>query len=345
MTPSAAPVFHIRPIDPAEYARETDLVHAAYAAGPYRDELANDEAWAATEQDSAGRDAAGRILVAVAGDTLVGAVTVLRGGSAFAKLAGAGEAELRLISVAPESQGKSLGAALTRAGVELALRWGSTVVRLDTGVKNPAAGLYERLGFERAPELDARLDEMSYGSSLSYVYPLQSRADVRVREIRAEEIAEVSELVLAAYRDDYAALPDGYLAEIANVADRVAQHQVWVAEEVATGELLGTVTTPRPGESLSDVARPGEMDLRLLGVAGRARGRGIGSLIMRHGLQLARIRGNSRVVLNTSTEMVAAYELYERMGFTRLPEREFDIERPDGTAFRLLAYGIDATAG
>ena len=43
--------------------------------------------------------------------------------------------------------------------------------------------------------------------------------------------------------------------------------------------------------------------------------------------------------------MVAAYELYERMGFTRLPEREFDIERPDGTAFRLLAYGIDATAG
>ena len=80
MTPSAAPVFHIRPIDPAEYARETDLVHAAYAAGPYRDELANDEAWAATEQDSAGRDAAGRILVAVAGDTLVGAVTVLRDG-------------------------------------------------------------------------------------------------------------------------------------------------------------------------------------------------------------------------------------------------------------------------
>ncbi|MBC9937460.1 MULTISPECIES: GNAT family N-acetyltransferase [unclassified Leucobacter] len=345
MTPSAAPVFHIRPIDPAEYARETDLVRAAYAAGPYRDELAHDEAWAATEQDSAGRDAAGRILVAVAGDRLVGAVTVLRGGSAYAKLAGAGEAELRLLSVAPESQGAGLGAALTRAGMELALSWGSTVVRLDTGVKNPAASLYERLGFERTPELDARLDEMSYGSSLSYVYPLQGRADVCVREIRAEEISAVSELVLAAYRDDYAGLPDGYLAEIANVAERVAQHQVWVAAERATGVLLGTVTTPRPGETLSEVARPGEMDLRLLGVAGRARGRGIGSLLMRHGLRLARIRGNSRVVLNTSTDMVAAYELYERMGFARMPEREFDIERPDGTTLRLLAYGIDASAG
>lgn len=332
--------FVIRPIDPSEYAQETALVHTAYAAGPYREELAGDVAWAATERDAAGRDAAGRILVAERDGDLVGAVTVLRGGSPFAKLAAAGEAELRLAAVAPTAQGLGIGAALIRAGAEQALLWGASAVRLDTGIKNPAARLYERLGFVPTPELDALLDGTGYGASRSFEYVLQERADVRIREIAVAEIPEVSELVLAAYRDDYAGLPAEYLAEIANVAERAAQHQVWVAEDSETGELLGTITTPRAGTRLSDVARPGEMDLRLLGVAGRARGRGIGSLIMRHGLRLARIRGVDRVVLNTSTEMVAAYELYDRMGFARLPEREHEIHRADGTSFTLLAYGI-----
>lgn len=333
--------FVIRPIEPSEYARESALVHTAYAAGPYREELAEDAAWLATERDAAGRDGAGRVLVAVREGDLVGAVTVLRGGSQFAKLATVGEVELRLAAVAPAAQGLGIGAALIRAGVEQALLWGASAVRLNTGIKNPAARLYERLGFVPTPELDARLDGSGYGASCSFAYELQERAEVRIREIAVAEIPEVSELVLAAYRDDYSGLPAEYLAEIANVAERAAQHQVWVAEDSETGELLGTITTPRAGTTLSEVARPGEMDLRLLGVAGRARGRGIGSLIMRHGLRLARIRGVNRVVLNTSTEMVAAYELYDRMGFARLPEREYEIHRADGTSFTLLAYGID----
>ncbi|RZT66339.1 GNAT family N-acetyltransferase [Leucobacter luti] len=341
--------FSVRPLAHTEFAREAELVHTAYAAGPYAEELARDAAWAAAERDSAGRAAGGAVLVAVASDAadggaLLGAVTVVRGGSAYAKLAAPGEVELRFLAVSPDARGEGIGAALIRAGVELALCWGVDLVRLDTGVKNPAAGLYERLGFVRTPELDAKLDGLSYGSSLSYAYPLQERVDVRLREIRTAEIPEVSELVLAAYRDDYEGLPATYLGEIANVAERAAQHRVWVAEDTESGALLGTITTPRPGQRLSDVAQPGEMDLRLLGVARSARGRGIGSLIMRHGLRLARIRGTARVVLNTSTEMVAAYQLYDRMGFERLPEREQRIERPDGSGFTLLAYGIDAAA-
>lgn len=356
MTQTPPPLFRIRPIARDEYGREAALVRAAYAAGPYREVLAADPVWVAAERDSAGRDAAGRVLVAAAnggpdaatdegqGQALLGALTVVRGGSPYAKLAAEGEAELRFLAVAPEAQGNGLGAALIRAGIELALRWGATVVRLDTGAKNPAAALYERLGFSRTPELDERLAGLPHGASLSYAYPLQERADVRLREIAAAEIPEVSELVLAAYRDDYALLPADYLAEIANVADRAAQHQVWVAEDTATGELLGTITTPLPGTILSDVARPGEMDLRLLGVAQAARGRGVGSLIMRHGIALARIRGVRRLVLRTSTEMVAAYQLYDRMGFSRIPDREEDITRQDGSTFTLLAYGIDVAA-
>ncbi|WP_440312001.1 GNAT family N-acetyltransferase [Leucobacter chromiireducens] len=338
---SAAPAFVIRPITQGEYAAEAALVRAAYAESTYGAELAGDAQWAAVEQDSAGRDADGRILVAVRGSELIGAVSVLRGGTTYTKLATPGEVELRLVVVSPSVRGAGVGEALVRAGIEQALRWGARVVRLDTGERNPAARLYARVGFERTPELDRQLDGANYGASLSFVYSLQEREDVRVREIRPDEIPAVSELVLAAYRDDYDRLPDEYLAEIADVATRAAQHLVWVAEDAETGTLLATITTPHAGEVLSDVARAGEMDLRLLGVGGAARGRGIGSLMMRHGLRLGRIRAVDQVVLNTSTEMVAAYEMYDRMGFSRLLDREHDIMREDGTSFRLLAYGID----
>ncbi len=336
--------LQIRPVTPEEYSAEALVVRAAYAAGPYREELAADPSWTALEQDTAGRDRGGRVLVAVHDGALVGAITVLRGSTPYAKLAGAGEAELRLLAVLPETRGLGVGEALVRAGIEVALGWGAAVVRLDTGVRNPAASLYERIGFQRTPECDAQLAGQSFGASLSFAYPLQERDDVRIREIREPEIGPVSELVLEAYREDYAGLPPEYLAEIADVAGRAARHQVWVAEDAVSGELLGTITTPRAGEVLSEVAHPGEMDLRLLGVARAARGRGIGSLIMRHGINLARIRGTRRVVLNTSTEMVAAYQLYDRMGFSRITEREQRIERADGTGFTLLAYGIEVAA-
>ncbi|WP_125098714.1 GNAT family N-acetyltransferase [Leucobacter chromiireducens] len=337
----AAPDFVIRGIAEGEYPAEAALVHAAYAESTYGAQLADDAEWLALERDTAGRDADGRILVAARGDELIGAVSVLRGGTRYAKLAAAGEVELRLVVVAPSARGAGVGEALVRAGIEEAMRWGAREVRLDTGVQNPAARLYARIGFARTPELDHQLDGANYGASLSFSYPLQERPDVRVREIRDAEIAAVSELVLAAYRDDYEGLPGEYLAEIADVAARAAEHRVWVAEDTATGTLLATITTPRPGEVLSDVARPGEMDLRLLGVSGAARGRGIGSLMMRHGLRLGRVRAVDQVVLNTSTEMVAAYEMYDRMGFARLLDREHEIVRADGTSFRLLAYGID----
>lgn len=152
------------------------------------------------------------------------------------------------------------------------------------------------------------------------------------------EIAAVSALVRAAYEDDYR-LDEGYLAEIADVRGRMAVAEVWVAEDLRSGALLGTVTVPRPGERLHDDTAEGEMDLRLLGVAHEARGRGVGERLMRHCIDLARRRGASRLVLHTASQMEAAWRLYDRMGFTRIPEREYDFVA-SGEVRHLMAYGI-----
>lgn len=334
----------IRPIRTEEYPAEAALLRAAYGAGPYAAELAGNPEWECSESDTAGRDADGRVLVWEEGGALLGAASVLRAESSHTKLAQSGEAELRLVAVSPAAQGRGIGAALVRAGLEEALRWGSTVLRLDTGERNPAQHLYARLGFDRTDALDGERSGASYGRSLTYAYPLQERDDVRVRLVRDAEIAEVSDMVLAAYRDDYAHLDASYLEVIADVASRAESALVWVAEDVTTGALLGTVTTPRNRELITLVSEPGEMDIRLLGVAHSARGRGIGELLTRHSLRLARIRGARQLSLETSPLMPAARRLYERLGFHRLPTRERLIHLDSGTELQLLAYGYELTA-
>ncbi|WP_353815798.1 GNAT family N-acetyltransferase [Agromyces sp. SYSU T00266] len=172
--------------------------------------------------------------------------------------------------------------------------------------------------------------------------PASTTGGLVVRRMRDDEAAVAGRLVREAYAGDYD-LTDAYLDEIEAVDERAREHEVWVAVDAATGDLLGTVTTPRPGRRLSAVARyEDELDFRFLGVSSAARGRGVGEVMVRHVLALAASRGIRRVVLNTGEQMRPARRLYERMGFERLEDREFTFERPDGTSVHILAYGIDA---
>ncbi|WP_159607641.1 GNAT family N-acetyltransferase, partial [Agromyces humi] len=182
------------------------------------------------------------------------------------------EAELRLLAVDPEAQGGRLGEALLRASLEAALEWGADALVLDTGALNMRAqALYERLGFERVPERDA-LVSTGEVEAVVFRYPLQQRDDVRVRLMRPDEADEVSALTEAAYAVDFP-LSDAYRADIAAVAERSREHQVWVATDAASGMLLGTASTPRVGRAISPLAREAELDFRFLGVSAAARRR------------------------------------------------------------------------
>ncbi|WP_448005489.1 GNAT family N-acetyltransferase [Agromyces bauzanensis] len=331
-TASALPA--LGPVLAHEWADEADVIERAFAAGPYG-HLPKSEERRAFERDSAGRAASGAVLVARRDDRVVGTASVLRAATRYARVAMPGEAEIRLLAVDPSTQGARLGETLMRAGLETALAWGSDALMLDTGARNlRAQALSERLGFERVPERDHDDD------TLVYRFPVQSRADVRVRLMRPDEAVEVSALVETAYAGDFE-LNASYRAEIAAVAERARDHQVWVATDAASGMLLGTVSTPAAGRAISPLARDGELDFRFLGVAAAARRRGIGATLVEHVLRLARIRGIARVVLNTGPDMLAAQRLYDRLGFERLHDREYVFERPDGSSFVMMAYGRD----
>ncbi|GAA2312195.1 GNAT family N-acetyltransferase [Streptomyces violaceusniger] len=103
-------------------------------------------------RDTPGRAAAGDLLVAVdePGGTLIGTATLLRPGTAYARLALPDEAELRLLAVLPEHRGRGVGGALLAEGVERARSRGMRALVLDTGRDNVVSQrVYQRLGFAR----------------------------------------------------------------------------------------------------------------------------------------------------------------------------------------------------
>ncbi|MGI9823732.1 GNAT family N-acetyltransferase [Agromyces sp. Marseille-Q5079] len=294
--------------------------------------------------------AAGRLLERLPG-RILGTVSLLHAGSAQSRLAVGEEAELRLLGVAPEARGRGIGEALALAAHEEALTWGAPAVVLDTGTLNlPAQRLYERLGYERftpagadrEPAADADADAAASDTRIDHVdyrLPLRDRDDLVIRLVRDDELDAVAALSLRAYEIAYD-LSDGYRASIAEVAPRARDHQVWVAADRTTGELLGSVATPRRGGTISPLAQPGELDFRLLAVDPPARGRGVGEALTRLVIELARLRGLDRVVMNSGEQMTGAHRLYGRLGFSRLGEREHDIVDGD-RRIRLFAFTID----
>ncbi|MBO0610386.1 GNAT family N-acetyltransferase [Myceligenerans salitolerans] len=163
--------------------------------------------------------------------------------------------------------------------------------------------------------------------------------DFTIRPIAATEHEPLGELTVQAYLGegflDHGE-QDPYLPRLRDVGGRAAVADVLVAVEGdGRGDrLLGGVTyVPEPGP-MSDLARDGEAEIRMLVVAPEARRRGVGEALARACLDRARSAGRSAVVLCSQPRMRAAHRVYERLGFRRDPERDWS---PDDKLDLLLA--------
>ena len=91
------------------------------------------------------------------------------------------------------------------------------------------------------------------------------------------------------------------------------------------GEIVGSAALYAPnsaayGSLASSSAWP---EVRLVAVAPSARGRGVARALVDECVRRARAAGASVLGLHTSRSMRAAMRLYERMGFVRDPEHDF----------------------
>ncbi|WP_433160218.1 GNAT family N-acetyltransferase [Kribbella sp. CA-247076] len=150
------------------------------------------------------------------------------------------------------------------------------------------------------------------------------------------EYDAVGELTVEAYAYD-GFVPEGsdYASTLRSAADRAAKAELWVA--VDSDGLLGTVTFCPPGSVYREIGLEDEGEFRMLGVAGRARGLGIGTALTVRCVERSRELGLSRVVMSSATYMTTAHRIYERLGFTRLPDRDWS----PITGVDLYAFSLD----
>jgi ribosomal protein S18 acetylase RimI-like enzyme len=141
-----------------------------------------------------------------------------------------------------------------------------------------------------------------------------------IRPATSAEFPALADLCVAAY----APFLDGdaeYLAVLRDAAGRAAAAELLVAAE--GDALLGTVTFVPDGGPLGEIATPDEAEFRMLAVDPAARGRGIGTELLRRVLEESRSRGRAGVVCSSLPEMRAAHRVYERLGFRRAPQRDW----------------------
>ncbi|OWA10098.1 GNAT family N-acetyltransferase [Streptomyces sp. CS113] len=165
--------------------------------------------------------------------------------------------------------------------------------------------------------------------------------DFVIRRATAEEYDTLGEITAQAYlRDgllDFGE-SDAYLDELRNVAKRATAAEV--LDAVADGRVLGGVTFVPSGGPMADIARPGEAEIRMLAVAREARGRGAGEALVRACVDRARaVEGCRSVVLSTQATMRTAHRLYERLGFVRTPDRDWN-PVPELDDIMLLTYEL-----
>ena len=149
------------------------------------------------------------------------------------------------------------------------------------------------------------------------------------------DFAAIAELTVRVYVEGDLASP-AYTGQLADVAGRAGRSELLVARDEA-GRIVGSVAVVLTGDFGEITESDDEAAFRMLVVDPAARGRGIGELLVTTCIERARAAGKRRMVLSTDPRMTAAHRLYERLGFTRLPERDWS----PIPGIDLLAYGRD----
>src|SRR5579859_3006803 len=148
-----------------------------------------------------------------------------------------------------------------------------------------------------------------------------------IRDAREDEHAMIQAVTLAAY-EEYAAVMlgpfwEGYRRQLLTTLDEDGPVERIVAE--SEGVIVGSVLLYPPQTNAYSTIEVGSSwpEVRLLAVVPAVRGQGVGSMLMDECERRARSARATTLGLHTMDTMQEAVRLYERRGFVRAPEQDF----------------------
>jgi len=156
---------------------------------------------------------------------------------------------------------------------------------------------------------------------------MPSTSSLHLRDARPADRADIADLTMRAYAQ-YARLmtPDAWAA-LEDALRRSLADDAGVTRIVADldGRIVGSVALYDPGHAQytgldSAAAWP---EVRLVAVDPAVRGRGVARALVLECVRRARAAGAAMLGLHTSQSMHTARRLYERLGFVRDPDHDF----------------------
>jgi ribosomal protein S18 acetylase RimI-like enzyme len=159
-----------------------------------------------------------------------------------------------------------------------------------------------------------------------------------IRPIATEETSLVSEMCVAAYvAGDHLKEGDAYTATLRDVGSWIEYTLVATID----GKIIGTIChCPPDGLSPAVLAGSDEYEFRFLAISPGAWGAGVGSPLVANCEAQAIASGAHQMLLSVIDSNERAINLYERLGYARLPEREWSPtpagDSTSGTSIRLL---------
>jgi GNAT superfamily N-acetyltransferase len=203
-------------------------------------------------------------------------------------------AEVKRVYVTPHARGRGVGQALLAEAEKVALQHNAVTMRLDVREDLvEARGLYAKAGYTEVEPFNND-DFVAYwlAKDLLTITPVDPE-DERLGKL----IAELDRELTSRYNDE-AIGPMPILPDV----------QFVLACRGTTP--LGCAATQPKGE---------DFELKRMYVAPAARGTGVAPLLVDAAVDIATTRGGKRLILETGIRQPEAIRLYEKCGFTRIP--------------------------
>jgi ribosomal protein S18 acetylase RimI-like enzyme len=153
-----------------------------------------------------------------------------------------------------------------------------------------------------------------------------------IRTATEGDAVTVGELTERAYRADGFPISEKYAVRLRDATTRINKATVLLAE--MDDRIVATVTLAAHGSPLAEIAKPDELEVRMLAVAPEERRQGVAETLMSAAMKHAQNLGLKALVLSTEPPMSNARRLYEKLGFTRQPDRDWPVGDYDLLVYR-----------
>ncbi|CAH0309511.1 GNAT family N-acetyltransferase [Peribacillus simplex] len=167
---------------------------------------------------------------------------------------------------------------------------------------------------------------------------------VKIRKALFYEVEMIREQRVKAYEEHAQSIPEGHWdalkKAISSDADEQRDVELLVAE--LDGEVVGSVALfPAKSDAYKGLVDMLDYpEIRMLAVTPQARHKGVAEALIQECIRRTKVNGSQYIGLHTADFMKTAMRLYERMGFVRLPQFDFQ-PADDGIIVKAYRLSIE----